>query len=80
MVCKYSRSILKVIHLCASLECCISLALTAREYNWNRPMLVDVPVLDVEKARHPIAELLSPSKFVSNPIRYVFTVLSGDLV
>ncbi|VDD86916.1 unnamed protein product [Enterobius vermicularis] len=67
----YSKSNNKnsTIHRSAELECCISLALAACEYDWHRPLLVDEPVIDVDKARHPLAELLSIKKFVPNPIR-----------
>ncbi|VDN08502.1 unnamed protein product [Thelazia callipaeda] len=55
--------------ICATLDCIISLALTAREYNWYCPHYVDESVIDVDDGRHAIAELLSTTKFVPNSVR-----------
>lgn len=60
------------MHVCAVLDCIISLSLTAREYDWHCPRYVDEAVIDVDDGRHPIAELLSSNKFVANPIRFIF--------
>ncbi|VDN59786.1 unnamed protein product [Dracunculus medinensis] len=69
MVSEYSVSLLHSLRACATLDCLISLALTAREYSWCRPLLVNESVIDIDGSRHPISELFSSTKFVSNPIR-----------
>ncbi|VDN40206.1 unnamed protein product [Gongylonema pulchrum] len=65
------RSISQAVHVCATLDCIISLALAARQYEWHRPDYIDEAVIDVDDARHPIAEQFCTGKFVSNPIRFV---------
>uniref|UniRef100_A0A8R1XXU4 DNA_MISMATCH_REPAIR_2 domain-containing protein n=1 Tax=Onchocerca volvulus TaxID=6282 RepID=A0A8R1XXU4_ONCVO len=69
LVCQYDKTIRQAIYICATLDCIISLALTAREYDWHSPRYVDESVIDVDDGRHAITELLSTSKFVANPIR-----------
>ncbi|VDM42594.1 unnamed protein product [Toxocara canis] len=69
MICERRRALLVAVHGCASLDCAISLASAAREYNWCRPQLVTESVIDVDNSRHPISELLSPTRFIANPIR-----------
>ncbi|MCP9262559.1 BMA-MSH-5, isoform c [Dirofilaria immitis] len=69
LVCQYDKSIRQAVYVCATLDCVISLALTAREYNWHSPRYVDESVIDVDDGRHAITELLSTSKFVPNSIR-----------
>lgn len=68
-ICRYDKAIRQAIHICATLDCIISLALTAREYDWYCPRYVDESVIDIDDGRHAIMELLSTSKFVPNPIR-----------
>ncbi len=43
----------------------LSLSLTAREYDWQRPELLDEAVIDVSGARHPLVELCT-TPFVAN--------------
>lgn len=69
MVCQRRSALLMMVHACAALDCVISLAQAAREYNWCRPQLIAESVIDVDSSRHPISELLSNSRFVANPIR-----------
>ncbi|VBB29228.1 unnamed protein product [Acanthocheilonema viteae] len=68
-ICRYDKAIREAAYICATLDCIISLALTAREYEWYCPRYVDESVIDVDDGRHAIMELLSTSKFVPNPIR-----------
>uniref|UniRef100_A0A1I8ETL7 DNA_MISMATCH_REPAIR_2 domain-containing protein n=1 Tax=Wuchereria bancrofti TaxID=6293 RepID=A0A1I8ETL7_WUCBA len=69
LICRYDKAIRQATNICAKLDCIISLALTAREYNWYCPRYVDESVIDVDDGRHAIMELLSKTKFVPNPIR-----------
>ncbi|KAK6107937.1 MutS domain V family protein [Brugia pahangi] len=69
LICRYDKAIRQAINVCAKLDCIISLALTAREYNWYCPRYVDESIIDVDDGRHAIMELLSKTKFVPNPIR-----------
>lgn len=46
----------------------IALALTARDFGWYRPELVDEPIIHVQHGRHPLTEMISPTPFVSNHI------------
>ncbi|VDO39540.1 unnamed protein product [Onchocerca flexuosa] len=71
LVCQYDKTIRQATHICATLDCIISLALTAREYDWHSACYVDESIIDVDDGRHAITELLSASKFVANPIRQV---------
>ncbi|TKR76862.1 hypothetical protein L596_017937 [Steinernema carpocapsae] len=64
-----SAALLRALHVMAVIEALISLTIAAREFNWNRPHLVDEPVINVEGSRHPISELMSEKPFVSNPIK-----------
>ncbi|CAG9538643.1 unnamed protein product [Cercopithifilaria johnstoni] len=68
-ICQYDKAIRQAVYFCAMLDCIISLALTAREYEWYCPHYVDESVIDVDDGRHAIMELLSTSKFIPNPIR-----------
>lgn len=77
MVSEYSVSLLHSLRACATLDCLISLALTAREYSWCRPLLVNESVIDIDGSRHPISELFSSTKFVSNPIRFLCYFFQG---
>uniref|UniRef100_A0A914XL75 Uncharacterized protein n=1 Tax=Plectus sambesii TaxID=2011161 RepID=A0A914XL75_9BILA len=63
-----SRALLHAVRAAALIDCLISLALTAREHDWRRPELVDDPIIDVARARHPLVELVT-SPFIPNPIR-----------
>uniref|UniRef100_A0A0R3S1D7 DNA_MISMATCH_REPAIR_2 domain-containing protein n=1 Tax=Elaeophora elaphi TaxID=1147741 RepID=A0A0R3S1D7_9BILA len=69
LICRYDKAIRQAIYICATLDCIISLALTAREYQWYCPRYVDESVIEVDDGRHAIMELLSTSKFVPNPVR-----------
>uniref|UniRef100_A0A915PN94 DNA mismatch repair proteins mutS family domain-containing protein n=1 Tax=Setaria digitata TaxID=48799 RepID=A0A915PN94_9BILA len=69
LICQYDKIIRQAAHICGTLDCIISLALTAREYNWHCPRYINEAVIDVDDGRHAITELLSTSKFVPNPIR-----------
>lgn len=61
--------VLQAVEMAATLDCLISLSQVARKYNWIRPKFVDRPVLEIEYARHPIAEhLCNSGKYVPNPI------------
>lgn len=58
----------QALHVAATLDCLISMAMVARGHNWCRPRLVEEAVLEVNMARHPISELVSKSGYVPNPI------------
>lgn len=59
------RNILKIISL---VDCVIALASVSKELKWCRPTMVKESILELTKARHPIAECLSIGSYVSNPI------------
>ncbi|VDN19597.1 unnamed protein product [Cylicostephanus goldi] len=52
----------------ALLDAAISLALTARQFGWNRPKFVDEPIIDAVRVVHPLSQLVT-EHFVPNPIR-----------
>lgn len=56
--------------LLARLDCILSFALCAVEYNYCKPQLNDGDVLDIKGARHPVIERLLPlgEEFISNDI------------
>ncbi|VDK87685.1 unnamed protein product [Litomosoides sigmodontis] len=69
LICRNEKAIRQAAYICSTLDCIVSLALTAREYDWYCPRYVDESVIDVEDGRHAIMELVSTNKFVPNPIR-----------
>ncbi|XP_077981938.1 mutS protein homolog 5-like [Glandiceps talaboti] len=46
-----------VLEYAAELDCLISLAICAKEYNYNQPTLTTENVIDIEGGRHPLQEL-----------------------
>ncbi|CEF62377.1 DNA mismatch repair protein MutS, C-terminal domain and DNA mismatch repair protein MutS, core domain and DNA mismatch repair protein MutS, clamp domain and P-loop containing nucleoside triphosphate hydrolase domain-containing protein [Strongyloides ratti] len=59
------RNILKIIAL---VDCVVALASVSKELKWCRPTMVKEPILEISKARHPIAECLAGNSYVPNPI------------
>ncbi|KAI6241297.1 hypothetical protein M3Y99_00355200 [Aphelenchoides fujianensis] len=69
--------IFDAIDVAATLDCLISLALVARENDWNRPRFTEEPLINVDKARHPIGERACAGQFVENPIKSVDPALGA---
>ncbi|KAI6225952.1 DNA-MISMATCH-REPAIR-2 domain-containing protein [Aphelenchoides besseyi] len=67
------KVLFEAIEIAATLDCLISLALVSRENNWNRPRFTNNSIINIQKAKHPIAEKACGDHFVDNPIQ------SGDL-
>lgn len=57
-------------HIIAQLDCFLSFAQTARQYNYHRPNLIDEPVLDIKNGRHPVIEQQLPpgEAYVANDL------------
>ncbi|KAI6178409.1 BMA-MSH-5, isoform d [Aphelenchoides besseyi] len=66
------KVLFEAIEVAATLDCLISLALVSRENNWVRPRFTNNSIINIQKARHPIAEKTCGDHFVDNPIQ------SGD--
>lgn len=64
------KVIFDAIEIVATLDCLIALALVAHENDWTRPHFSEDPIINVEKARHPIAEKSCVGRYVPNPIRF----------
>uniref|UniRef100_A0A7E4VW45 DNA_MISMATCH_REPAIR_2 domain-containing protein n=1 Tax=Panagrellus redivivus TaxID=6233 RepID=A0A7E4VW45_PANRE len=69
LILKRANSLCQGVEVAAHLDCLLSLAAVAREYDWHRPKLVDEAVIDVTNARHPLAEMICTLGFVPNPIK-----------
>ncbi|KRY89713.1 MutS -like protein 5 [Trichinella pseudospiralis] len=67
-VLKHATVIQHAVECAATIDCLISMALTAREYNWVRPELVEENVIDVSGSRHPLQELCT-APFVNNSVK-----------
>ncbi|CAH7675923.1 muts domain V-domain-containing protein [Phakopsora pachyrhizi] len=52
----------------AVVDCIMSLAETGIHYNYCKPTIVDYPLFDVKKARHPIVEQLSLDPLTDNDV------------
>lgn len=64
---EHSRVLIDVMDLCAELDCLVTLAQCARDYNYVRPKLVQETIINVKQGRHPLQELCC-SPFVPNDI------------
>ncbi|KRZ78056.1 MutS -like protein 5 [Trichinella papuae] len=67
-VLKHATVIQHAVECAATVDCLISMALTAREYNWVRPELVEENVIDISGSRHPLQELCT-APFVNNSVK-----------
>ncbi|KRY36909.1 MutS -like protein 5 [Trichinella spiralis] len=67
-VLKHATVIQHAVECAATVDCLISMALTAREYNWVRPELVEENVIDITGSRHPLQELCT-APFVNNSVK-----------
>ncbi|MEW6515825.1 MAG: DNA mismatch repair protein MutS [candidate division FCPU426 bacterium] len=52
----------------AQLDALLSLAEAALRYQYQRPVVDDGPVLEIQDGRHPVVERLTPDKFVPNSV------------
>ncbi|XP_078316540.1 mutS protein homolog 5-like isoform X2 [Crassostrea virginica] len=59
------RTLTEVQDLCAELDCLLSLAASATEFNYVKPSVVTEDVIDIKGGRHPIQEVCC-SPFVPN--------------
>ncbi|MEI8279438.1 MAG: DNA mismatch repair protein MutS [Bacteroidota bacterium] len=57
-------------HIIAQIDCLLSFAYNAKQYNYRKPTLVPEPILDIKQGRHPVIEQnLQPGEtFVANDI------------
>lgn len=58
----YHIQITKLIRLLAQFDSLLSLTLTSLNYNFSRPLVVDVPIIHIKGSRNPIAEKLLKEK------------------
>ncbi|XP_052776091.1 mutS protein homolog 5-like [Mya arenaria] len=68
IVLEHSNVLLSVLDLAAELDCLLSLASCAREYNYVRPIITEENVLEIVAGRHPIQEMCC-STFVPNDVQ-----------
>lgn len=59
------RHVIKQISI---LDCLCSLATVSANNSYCKPDLVDYPVVDVKKARHPIVEQIMDDPFIDNDV------------
>ena len=54
----------------AQIDCLLSFAQTAKQYNYHRPVLQEDPVLDIRNGRHPVIEQRLPpgESYVANDL------------
>ncbi|XP_002967541.2 DNA mismatch repair protein MSH5 isoform X2 [Selaginella moellendorffii] len=62
---KYEPAVRYSADLTAQLDCLVSMAISAGEYNYNRPRLVEDDILIIKNGRHPLQEL-TVDTFVPN--------------
>ncbi|OSZ78491.1 DNA mismatch repair protein MutS [Chitinophagaceae bacterium IBVUCB1] len=57
-------------HIIAQLDCLLSFANTAKQYNYHRPQVVKDALLDIKQGRHPVIEQQLPpgEQYVANDI------------
>ncbi len=62
-----SEGLMAAANAIASIDFLASLAVVAKRYNYARPSLADVPLIDIADGRHPVLErALSHDRFVPN--------------
>ncbi|PZF72720.1 DNA mismatch repair protein MutS [Taibaiella soli] len=66
----YIATIQQNAHIIAQLDCLLSFAYIAKQYNYHRPVLADEPVLTIKNGRHPVIEQQLPpgESYVANDI------------
>jgi DNA mismatch repair ATPase MutS len=69
LVVKRRKAIFDAIEVASTLDCLISLAIVAYENDWCRPRFTNEKIINVQNGRHPIAEKVCRSRYVSNPIQ-----------
>lgn len=65
---EHADVLLSVLDLSAELDCLLSLAACAREYNYIRPTITEDNIIEIEGGRHPIQEVCC-STFVPNDVQ-----------
>lgn len=75
------RTLTEVQDLCAELDCLLSLAASATEFNYVRPSVVSEGVININGGRHPIQEVCCspfvPNDTLSNTNNGKMKVLTG---
>ncbi len=64
----FSQEILRASRVIAEIDCSLALALIAKERNYTRPIIVEDPIIDIKRGRHPVAELFTASTFTPNDL------------
>ncbi|KAG8850335.1 MutS protein msh5 [Serendipita sp. 411] len=67
----HSDFIMAICENAAILDCLLSYAAAARQYEWVRPVMCEESIIDIRGGRHPLQELID-EHFVSNDT-YTFT-------
>ncbi|KAG9021064.1 MutS protein msh5 [Serendipita sp. 407] len=67
----HSDFIMAICENAAILDCLLSYAAAARQYEWVRPVMCEESIIDIRGGRHPLQELID-EHFVSNDT-YAFT-------
>ena len=67
---QYIQEIQRDSYYLASLDCLLSFALAAKEYNYVRPVVDDSLVIDIKQGRHPVIERNMPvgEQYVANDL------------
>ena len=66
---EHASVFINVLKYTAELDCLLSFALVAKNYNYTRPCLVENNVIEIEESRHPLQEHVV-SLFVPNNINF----------
>ena len=82
-LCTNARSILtelgRFADTVASLDCLLGFAIKARERGWNKPIIVDEPMLDIIQGRHPVLDETLGHRFVPNDCTLGSEISPGTL-
>ncbi|MCE1245373.1 MAG: DNA mismatch repair protein MutS [Firmicutes bacterium] len=65
----HSERIQKTSRILANIDCLCSLALTARQHNYSRPIFTKESILEIDGGRHPVVEKMPECRFVPNDTR-----------
>ncbi len=70
-IASHAESIQQNARAIASLDCLLSLATIAHEYDYVRPEVIDSTALEIKEGRHPVIERLLPpgEKYAPNDVR-----------
>lgn len=74
---KYDHELTKYADWCFELDCILSLALFAKEYDLVKPEIVEEPLIEVKQGRHLLAEQVTETFIPNDCSLDSVTVLTG---